>query len=293
MGAELARFLALVEARATYAQLGPSLTIDDGRTLVPRDGDARAADGQAADALAASGWCRIDAVVPPGGCVALADAVRALDDAGLPTTLAYVWDQTWSTLDAVRATAAKVLGAHAVLADVWAFRVAREAGARGWVAHRGSYELERRADGRPLMLNVWIALTEASRDNACVWLVPRADDPAYPDALADCSAPEARAVALECPAGAAIIWDANTLHWGGTMSDRARSDRVSLTFTLRARDARDRGFIEVPEALSLRERLDLVARQLDTYRDAVADDRALQWASLTGGLERRAGRKAT
>lgn len=293
MGAELARWFATVESRATYAALAPSLSIDDARALIPRHRAASEAADEAATALAADGWARVEGVVPPGERAKLAAAVRALDDAGLPTTLAYVWDESFLALQGVRPLAARVLGDHAVLADVWAFRVAPVAGARGWRPHRGSYALERRPDGRPLMLNVWIALTEATRSTACMWLVPRARDRAYPDSLDDCSASEADAVALEGPAGTAFVWDANTLHWGGAMSERAEGDRVSLTFTLRARDADERGFLELPERLSLRARLDLVARQLDTYREAVTDARALEWAALTVGLARQTGRKRT
>ncbi len=264
-------------------------TVEDAgyfRTLVPElavaaqtrfDATHREGGPATAGAAGVKGYLARPGVVSTERARAMVRAVHALHAAGLPTVFAYVYDAFWEPLAEVRLLAEAELGPCDVLADVWAFRV--EPSSRGWTAHRGLSEFE----GDRVMLNVWLALTHATVDTSCMFIVPLDRDPAYPGELSSIRVPEGEAVALEALPGTALAWDANALHWGGEMSALATEPRVSATYTLRRSDRR-RADLPVLDlgALDFRRRLDLIAGELTKYAEMTKVAPAmLEWARLT------------
>lgn len=237
-------------------------------------------------AMGPGGHVAAAGIVAPARAAAMARAIDALADAGLPPLFAYVYDAFWEPLDALAEPMGAVLGPHEALADVWAWRVPAEPGRAGWSAHRGLDRLERGEGGRPVTLNVWIPLGDVGPDDGCMWIVPLDQDPDYPDNLTG-RAGAPRAIPLPAAAGTALAWDANALHWGGPMTERARGPRRSFSYTLRALGA-PRVAGPLPARLDHQARLDLVADMIAVYD---ASERAAEpiraWAELTRALARR------
>jgi hypothetical protein len=226
-------------------------------------------------------------------------ATEALRARGLPAAFVYAFDEPWAIGERVRGRVSTLLGHDYRLAeDVWAWHIPPGSG-RGWPPHRGvaGDRLDRAA---PEVINVWVALTDVSSDRACMHAVPLDDDPGYPDALAQLTAPLECVRALPVPAGAALFWNANILHWGGRCAATAAGPRVSCSFTLCRADslARFPELVPLPPLahLDLAARMDAVARMILVYGGADrgdVDGVVREWAALTHELASRFGdRKA-
>jgi len=220
--------------------------------------------------LETAGWSRFDRLVPAEDARRLAEGIRCLHDANIPTPFLYVFDEPWAitTRGRFTPTFAALMGATPrVLPDAWAWYVVE---GRGWAPHRGVTER-----GTEL-LNVWIALSDVGEESACMHVVPLDRDPHWPGALERVDVDPARAVALPVPAGSVLAWNANVLHWGGEMKPGA-PPRVSMSFTLAP------GAPTEPPAFE--ERIDLVADMLLAYREpAGVSGPWLEWARLWSGM---------
>jgi hypothetical protein len=203
--------------------------------------------------------------------------MEAVEAAGLPAVFAYMYDALWEPLDGLHALGSAELGDdYDVLSDVWAFRI--PPGRQGWAPHRGRSE-----DEGLCTLNVWISISDARKDTACMFVVPLSEDPAYPTRLSSMTVPDRTAVALETEPGDVLVWNANVLHWGGPIRVDAPGPRLSSTFTLRRRDRR---LPELPvlrrASLDLRARLDVIAGEIAKYGELGGVPEELRhWAQLT------------
>jgi hypothetical protein len=225
---------------------------------------------------------------------ALVDTVRALQARGLPPVFAYVLEAFWEPLARLVPIVESVIGPCDVLADGWAWDIPPTAGRAGWAPHRGAYELVRQADGRPGLVNVWVALSDVTRETACMHVLPLSKDSGYPDALRREPFDSEHAVAYPLAAGSALFWDASSLHWGGPMLPGAPHARVAYSFTLRAKGVdylSDFGTVN-PEQLPRKTALlDLVATQILRYGSL--DDVPLpfvKWAAFLQSLRKSVAR---
>lgn len=272
----LTEFFRKVERREFYASVAAGLALD-----APSQDPALAVDPAS---LATVGHTTIEGLIPRDRCAAMTELLRRLATQGVPPVFAYAYDAFWAPAAPLSEALARTLGTPELLDDVWAWFIPPTEGARGWTPHRGHDVLERRDDGRPLMLNVWIALTDTDADHACMHLVPKPDDPDYPDALPRTSA-VSQGIAMPLAAGSALVWDANVLHWGGEMREGARHPRASFSYTLRAADA---PALLPPTniAPTLDGRLATIARQILRYEPQAHDvgGVARRWAELTHSM---------
>lgn len=241
---------------------------------------ARMSDEDTRRALDERGLVVVGRVARPE-CAPLRAAVDAVVADGLPGVLVYLFDETWSLGEGVRDAMTTLLGAEYVLAaDAWAWSLP-PGGGRGWPAHRGISDVVLDRE-RPEMLNVWIALSDASLDRACMSFVALGDDPGYPSSLASIDVPAESAIPVPVAASTVLAWNANVLHWGGECRASAAGPRTSCSFTLVRRDAVARIGMTVLDArdLDVARRLDLVAAQIVTYGDGQADVNSdvLSWA---------------
>lgn len=272
-----------IESAATYQSLAPGLSISE-RTGFAGPyvaSTARKVSLPARERFDHDGWFCLPDVIAEPTLSALRNAIFALEDAGLPAIFAYVYDEFWLSLNSVATTIAELVGPVIALPDIWAWHLRQGAAAKGWRAHRGSYQRKLSLDGGPALVNVWIPLTDVDEDNACMWLVPRSMDADYPDSL-DSHAGVHLGIPIPAKAGAIVGWDANVLHWGCDMTDRAKAPRISFSFVLQAcgGDALDGN--APPLAPDFQSRLVLIAAMLETYR-ALAGDQSpdiTQWAQL-------------
>ena len=103
-----------------------------------------------------------------------------------------------------------------------------------------------RGDGTPKYATAWVALTDASPDNSCLYFIPRDADPGYTagddcaavaalggDALRACL-PTAEAMqrirAVPAAAGSAVLFSHRTFHWGSAGRRGCTAPRVAMSF---------------------------------------------------------------
>jgi hypothetical protein len=217
----------------------------------------------------------------------LGEGVTRLVEGGFPPVFVYAFDEVWELGELLRSRVSAMLKTpYHLLEDVWAWSI--DVGRSGWAAHRGDDRvvLDR---SRPELLNVWVALSDAGAERACMHIVPLDDDPGYPLDLGRTDAPLRNTRAAPTSAGTALVWNANLLHWGGACSARAAGPRVSCSFSLRRDDAngveRLRPLI-YGDPFDAAARLDLIARQILTYGDSEPDipQAIREWASATCAL---------
>src|SRR5207253_5707775 len=118
------------------------------------------------------GYGALPAFLPDAALSALNGSIDGVVGAGWPPVFAFVFDVMWSVVrtSAVRSIVAHTIGAGAAqVPHVWVHVVPAVAGARGWAPHKdGGF-----ATGSPSRLSVWIALTDASIENGCMYVLPR------------------------------------------------------------------------------------------------------------------------
>jgi hypothetical protein len=242
-----------------------------------------------------AGYLRLDPLLDPATTAALARAITALRARDLHPAFLYVYDEVWHVLEALRPWLSPLLGEDfEVLADVWAWHVDPRTDRGGWPIHRGWYEDVRDRTGTPGLVNVWVALSDASERNACIHLVPLSRDPHYPGALNNLTGLDALGLALPTRAGGGLVWNANAAHWGGTCDASYRQPRMSMSFTARRRagPTGDIPCLDVP--LPFRARLDLIAEQFETYgeRELAPERNEMRWAKVVRGMQEAARRAA-
>jgi hypothetical protein len=280
----VAELLRLTSEPDTLARLGDGLAIT-GRVALEEDPRWDAPTlAREANLLTKDGWLELEGATDDAS--ALREAIDRLAGEKLPPLFVYAYDETWRIAARLARGLGEALGvAYDLVADAWAFRVAPGPDNAGWAPHRGSYELaaNRRA---PDLVNAWVALTDATPDNACMYVVPLDDDPAYPGDLQRHEVPIGVARAVPAKTGTALVWNANVLHWGGRSSRRAREPRVNVTFTFRRRGASGAHPLIDLDAFDLRKRLDVIADQVLVYGnlDRTLSPEIREWAKLTRGF---------
>ncbi len=169
-------------------------------------------------------------VMPMRACV---ETVRK---AGWPPVFAFAYDPFWSItrVSFIAEFIAALLGAefNLIMSRVWCYYIPAVRGAGGWTPHADDY---REHQGR---ITLWIALTEATLDNGCMYVVPqdliygakvpvkeRLREPLISseyclELLHSCRA-------LPAAAGSVLGWDPRTIHWGSKCQE-PKWPRISL-----------------------------------------------------------------
>lgn len=237
--------------------------------------------------LALDGYAVLRAVAGPVTIGALRDAIARIGASGLPFVFVCAFDELWTLGESLAARVSKVLGhPYELLADAWAWAI--PPGRHGWPPHRGGDATPLTRDA-PEVLTVWVALTDAPADRACMHVIPLDDDPNYPAHLERLDAPLSAVRALPVAAGTALVWNANILHWGGSSSPRAPGPRISCSFSLGRSDTPSRHGVptlRAPSKLDVFARLDVIASQIQTYGPGQPDvtPDILEWARATCSL---------
>jgi hypothetical protein len=292
VSAPVQELLRLVSSPRELQQVAPELSLRAAASAVDatRPGLMPAEENRR-EWLIRDGFAALPGVLAEPAALALATAIDALRARDLPAAFLYVFDETWALGERVRARISALTGhAYEIVEDVWAWRIAPGEG--GWPPHRGisHAHLYRQA---PEILNVWVALREATADRACMHAIPLDEDPAYPDELARVDGPLTAVRALPVHAGDALFWNANLLHWGGRCAARAAGPRVSCSFSLCRSDAAarfpDLALVPPGGPVELVKRTDLLARMILLYGADQPDvsDVVREWAAITHGLATR------
>ena len=203
---------ALVPASCTISDVGPSSVSDPTQTnaaalaplvlpepLIEELQQRMTTDGyfelgKEALATAGSAYDTYAAVVERLGI-----GVRALVAKGWPASFIILFDEAWQLVQLLGRVMRATTGGNECMMDLVAWHIDPSVEEAGFTPHRdrslGLQELDtaevaagfRQPGGAsPRDGTCWIALSDASCDNGCLYVVPRSADPAY--ALGDCSA---------------------------------------------------------------------------------------------------------
>lgn len=166
----------------------------------------------------------------------LIDAVRAH---GLSETWATVFDAFWQTYRHIGLAMEACLGPdYRYVTGSYVFIVENKDGEAGWGKHRDlRFRRSLGADGLPEIMSSWVALTDATPLNSCLYCLPASRDPNYPANLAELAVP--RVEDIECMAvraGQVIGLNHALLHWGSRASARGAGRRVSFVIDTQRAD---------------------------------------------------------
>jgi hypothetical protein len=226
----------------------PGLTISDRPFTRPLDPYAIAPEvvARCQATLDHDGYFATDPVTLPASADRLIDGARLLTEAGFPSGFAVLFDEFWRLFDGLEPLLAPMLGDDYQLVPdgLWLFLV--PLGHPGGSYHAASAP-HRDAigpdpllmdEGRASLLNIWIALTDATPLNSCIYLLPASVDDDYRSANRDAPAhvclPDIRAVPV--PAGTVMGWTSHLLHWGSRSSPRGGHTRASAALSAQRRD---------------------------------------------------------
>ncbi|MBX9671382.1 MAG: phytanoyl-CoA dioxygenase family protein [Candidatus Obscuribacterales bacterium] len=202
----------------------------------------------------------------------LADAVEVLWADRWPTVFAMVYDEFWQVYQRASGLLEHMLGpGYKQLANYWVYYVANEKGSSGWAPHRDRAQMHTiRSDGRPNSMTIWIALTDATPLNGCMYVLPASFDPNYPHSPGTFAVPNVQDVrALPASAGSILSWNESLIHWGGRSSDKGSGPRISVACAFQRGDVDpyETPVLDPFVVPPLKQRLGLIGQQL--YRFAI------------------------
>lgn len=172
--------------------------------------------------------------------------IKRLLRRGWPASLVLMYDESWAMAHQI----SKIMHAACGCAnsfDALAWSVTPSLGQSGFAPHRdrqpSDVQASFHADGIPKYVTCWIALSHASVDASCLYIVPRSLDPGYDDG--DDQSPEAEDPLLTvmrsdaavqsvraCPLrpGGAVLFSHRAMHWGSKGLSTCDKPRVSISF---------------------------------------------------------------
>jgi hypothetical protein len=118
----------------------------------------------------------------------------------------------------------------------WITHVSSVEGDAGWRPHLDAHEKPIWNDIGPDRLTVWIALTEATVDNGCMFVLPPEVAGEFPSDLFESRELSAARILpllhaarpLPCQAGTVMGWTKNVVHWGGRSTGEAAAPRIAI-----------------------------------------------------------------
>jgi hypothetical protein len=217
--------------------------------------------------LQEDGYCRLPPLLDAPESALLASLVKSVQEAGWPPVFAFVHPAPWEIPRRLHPWVGALLGPYELLSAFWAWSIGCGDGFSGWPPHRDRETRTVQPDGRPSSVTVWVALTDATPDNGCMYVLYPTNDPYYGESFENRVHDVQSVRALPAAAGDALAWNHQVLHWGGRSTKRAAEPRVSLAFEFRRCDASDdKAVIDTARLGSLEERLRLVGEQIVQYQ---------------------------
>jgi hypothetical protein len=227
-------------------------------------------------------------LIAPSTLAHLNAVIDAVTSADWPAEFALVDDAFWlcARVPAIRALVEARLGqGYRQIPHVWLHVVRKVDGAGGWPPHFDGFRTNR--------ISVWLALTDATTTNGCMFVVPPKSMPESFRTMKIETLPTMdvmRAMhatrAMPVPAGASLGWDFDVFHWGGRAVQPGLERRALSMEFLAATESPEEDevpILDVDAPLpSLDLRLKVIAIGLDTY--SKREPLAARFRSLTDEL---------
>lgn len=263
-----------IESIDYWRALNPQCTItDDPWPLQPgRYPVSSANTARYLDSIRTEGYFQTEPLVPAADLDVLGRCIENVYRAGHSTTYALLYDQFYHVLAGISDILIPLLGqGYQMVPDEFeAYYIPTDDDAAGSGPHRDSLRpLDiMGADGLPKMVNVWIAITDATHLNSCIHVMPAHLDPGYvwgPAGPAPAEASEyplQNVRAVPARAGSVLCWSPHLLHWGGRSSRLAAQPRLSFAVYFQSREIPPvhPTTLDIPSAIPFERRLYLTEK---------------------------------
>jgi hypothetical protein len=276
-------FLSVDEAESVefWQRLRPDLTIEGDRPS-PRFEirDIVRLLGQ----LRFEGYVNMPAIVPDSYIGPLRECIKCLYEESIPLPFAFVYDEFWLVFQGISRFLEGALGRnYRLMPGFWAWYLPPSESVAGWSPHRDRVEAALDDDNSPHVLTIWLALSDATPTNGCIYLLPAHLDERFQTRVWD---GEDNAVvkqpqnirAVPATAGSVLAWNQAILHWGGRASRLGSTPRCSLSWEFQRGDKPPftKTLLDPRKMPPFRERLGLIGLQFLQYRHLhpISDDLA-------------------
>lgn len=221
--------------------------------------------------LRSDGYLQLDNIISSKMVASLRKGIVTLRDKGINPSFVFVYDEFWTISRQLNRLLTPVLGeTYQQLPDFWAWYLDPQREDAGWRPHRDRIHGETvYPDGMPKSVTVWIALTDATPLNGCIYMLPaHLDDDYFNFKTKDTNVNAHGIRALPASAGTLLMWNQRVVHWGGTSSTLTHEPRISLAIEFQRADVPpfNTPLIKAPEKLlPFDVRLMLIAKQFAQY----------------------------
>eukprot|EP00924_Labyrinthula_sp_SR-Ha-C_P001690 snap_masked-scaffold_18-processed-gene-6.43-mRNA-1 protein AED:0.04 eAED:0.04 QI:0/0/0/1/1/1/2/0/392 len=217
----------------------------------------------------------------------LADSIVTLIRYEYPPTFIFLFDEVWEIILSMSSSLSKISAGNSFVGDVYAWFVDPKLKQRGWGPHRdrmGSDHTSFSQQKIPKLSTTWLALTEATPLNSCLYVVPAELDPFYYEQdLPNVDPLERifkgkvdnyqRIKCLPCEPGSMWHFSHKIIHWGSSAIcsniaqdeiDEEIKPRIALSWVI-GDPSFEKPAFEFKGMPSLEQRLGLVCGQLINY----------------------------
>jgi len=241
-----------------WQKLSPNLTISDDLSVVASSISSQEEQQRRKERLIDDGYVLVDDTIEPEKATqSLADAITELHTShSLPATFVLLYDETWRLAAKASSLLSNSTNSNNLFNfDMLAWYIDPREGAAGFSPHRdrqpddveGSFHNDKMAK----YVTMWLALTDATPENSCLYVIPKPFDPGYTDGddeSDDGPDPLARALlgkgvvldkcafqnirALPRKGGQSVLFTHRILHWGsrGNPRSHVKTPRVAISF---------------------------------------------------------------
>lgn len=119
----------------------------------------------------------------PSSAEHLRKAIEELSNAGFPPSFIVMYDETWKFVERVQKLMHESTGNYACNMDILAWLIDPNKGKSGFSPHRdrqpANVATSFRSDGSPRYSTCWVALSDATPANSCLYVIPKWADPGY------------------------------------------------------------------------------------------------------------------
>ena len=240
------------EDKKFWQKLCPNLTITDGLSVGASSFGTKEEYQRRKERLVDDGYVLVDDTIEGEEATqSLADAITELHKRhSLPATFVLLFDETWRLAAKASSLLSNSTNPNNLFNfDMLAWYIDPREGAAGFSPHRdrqpddvkGSFHDDKMAK----YVTMWLALSNATPENSCLYVIPKPYDPGYTDGddeSDDGPDPLTRALPEKCAyqniralpreAGQSLLFTHRILHWGsrGNPNSHDKTPRVAISF---------------------------------------------------------------